>query len=399
MAKKTKLNVSKEDIANKVCNSINNDLGEKIYFLDQPEWNPSDITEWISTGNSILDVYISNRKDGGIPVGRITEINGLESSGKSLLVGHILAETQKKGGIAVLIDTENAISREFLQVIGIDLSKLLYIPCSLIEDVFEIIQNIIETVRKSDEEKLITIVVDSVMGATHKAEQEADFNKQGYNTHKAIILGQAMRKITETIATQRIALVFTNQLRQRLDVTFGDPWATSGGKAIAFAASLRLRLKMKEKIKLLSKSESEYEIDEKKKTDLKVVGIKVNVLVIKSRIGSAYNNTDINIYFDRGMDAGESWFEAAKKCGAIVPAIKEENGKKKTIKGYFVVSGGDPEDRFQRTGFMKILENSDSKQLMYDKICEKVIMKYKDPKELNEIKEESIQYENPATDI
>ena len=100
----------------------------EAYFLDGAELNPSDITDWVSTGDPILDIKISNRKNGGIPVGRITEIFGLPSAGKSLLAAHIIKETQKKGGIAVFIDTEQAQMREFLYAIGVDLSKLIYVP-------------------------------------------------------------------------------------------------------------------------------------------------------------------------------------------------------------------------------------------------------------------------------
>ena len=94
------------------------------YFLDGSEFVPSDITEWIPTGSSMLDIAISNRKHGGFPVGRITEISGLEASGKSLLAAHALKSTQDKGGLAVYIDTENAVSREFFTAIGVDMKTI-----------------------------------------------------------------------------------------------------------------------------------------------------------------------------------------------------------------------------------------------------------------------------------
>ena len=94
------------------------------YFLDGSEDTPTDLTEWISTGSSMLDIAISNRPNGGIPVGRITEITGLEGSGKSLMAAHLLANTQKKGGLAVYIDTENAMNEEFARAIGIDIKNM-----------------------------------------------------------------------------------------------------------------------------------------------------------------------------------------------------------------------------------------------------------------------------------
>ena len=113
---------NKDKLASQIADSLNSKFkGQKVaYFLDGSHETPTDIGEFISTGSSILDLAISNRPDGGIAVGRITEINGLSSTGKSLLGAHVLAETQKKGGVAVYIDTETSVSRQFLEAIGCD---------------------------------------------------------------------------------------------------------------------------------------------------------------------------------------------------------------------------------------------------------------------------------------
>lgn len=372
----------RDKLVDKVYDLINSGI-VPAYFLDQPELSPSDIIDWVSTGDPILDLYISNRINGGIPVGRITEINGLESSGKSLLVGHILKETQAKGGIAVFIDTEFAVSREFLEAIGVDLSKLIYVPTSLIENAFQVIENIIETVRKDDSDRLITIAVDSVMGATNQSEDEADWGKQGYATHKAIILSQAMRKITERIAKFRIALLFTNQLRTKMGVMFGDPWTTSGGKAIPFHASLRLRLKMMSKIKVGDK----------------VVGIKTNCGVMKSRLGSMYNSCNFDIYFDRGIDPETTWFEQGKTVKAIVKAKKLEDesqpegpkNKYKEVKGYWMLADDPTMERFNTSTFKDVvLVNDEKKKYLLEKIAESVQLKYARDKE--SIDKELIEY-------
>ena len=114
-------------LASNLADSLNKKFKDNkvAYFLDGTDNTPTDIKDFISTGSSMLDLAISNKPDGGIAVGRITEINGLESSGKSLLGAHMLAETQKKGGVAVYIDTETSVSQEFMQVIGIDMNKQL----------------------------------------------------------------------------------------------------------------------------------------------------------------------------------------------------------------------------------------------------------------------------------
>ena len=114
------------------------------------------ISDWIPTGSSLLDLAISNRPNGGIPVGRITEVTGLEQSGKSLLCGHIL-ETQKKGGVAVYIDTETSVSIEYLTAIGVDTTKLLYVHVDIVEDIFATIDNIIATIRKATKTDLLLL--------------------------------------------------------------------------------------------------------------------------------------------------------------------------------------------------------------------------------------------------
>ena len=241
MAKATK----EVDLAAVLAESLNKQSKDQrvAFFLDSDE-APTNVDGWISTGASLLDVAISNRPYGGLPVGRITEVTGLEQSGKSLLSAHLLAETQKLGGIAVLIDTENAVSREFLEAIGVDVSKMLYVAAETVEQCFEYTETIIEKVRTQSKDKYVTIVVDSVAAASTEKEMEADYSKDGYATDKAIIISKAMRKITNLIGRQKITLVFTNQLRQKMNaMPFSDPWTTSGGKAIAFHASVRLRLK------------------------------------------------------------------------------------------------------------------------------------------------------------
>ena len=135
MAKKSQV-ILETDLQDNLAGVLADNLNKKFkasnhkvaYFLDGDTDSPSDVKEWISTGSTMLDLAIANRPYGGIPVGRITEITGLEASGKSLLAAHALANTQKKGGLAVYIDTENAISREFLEAIGVNLKEMLYVP-------------------------------------------------------------------------------------------------------------------------------------------------------------------------------------------------------------------------------------------------------------------------------
>jgi recombination protein RecA len=326
------------------------------YFLDGADETPTDLTEWISTGSSMLDLAISNRKGGGIPVGRITEITGMEASGKSLVAAQILANTQKMGGLGVFIDTENACNEEFLQALGIDTSKLLYIQLETVEDIFEVMESIVTKVRESEKDRLVTIVVDSVAAATTRVEQEADYSKDGWATSKAIVISKAMRKITQMIGRQRVALVFTNQLRQKLGVMFGDPWTTSGGKALQFHASCRLRLKAAGQIKTKVKGQEQ------------VVGIKTKAQVVKNRMGPPLRTAEFDIYFDSGIDDFGGWLRVLKDYKMV-----SQGGSWYT----YTRENGDEIKFLSKDWNGKLEDDPSLKDEVYNKICDKVIMDYK----------------------
>jgi len=362
MAKKTKTKDElTDDLAVALADSINKQFKGQNYktafFLAGDDDAPTNVHEWISSGCSMLDLAISNRPKGGFPVGRITEITGLEASGKSLLAAHTLAETQKKGGLAVYIDTESATSSEFLTAIGVDIKKMLYVPLETIEEIFETIETIVENVRKSDKDRLVTIVVDSVMGASTKIEMSAEYDKDGYATSKSIILSKAMRKVTNWIARERICLIFTNQLRTKLGVSFGDPWTTSGGKAIPFHASVRLRLKSIGQIKVKDS----------------VVGIKTRVTVVKNRMGPPLRSIDYDIYFESGIDNYGGWLTIMKDFKMVTQA-----GAWYTYEDIDTDTGEVLDEvKFQSKDFMdKVLSNPEMQQRLYDRICEAYIFKY-----------------------
>jgi recombination protein RecA len=347
------------DLASILAESLNKQSKDQkvAFFLDAGD-SPTDVSGWVSTGASMLDVAISNRPYGGLPIGRITEITGLEQSGKSLVSAHLLAETQKQGGVAVLIDTENAVSREFLQAIGVDVSKLLYVAAETVEQCFEYTETIIEKVRVASKDKLVTIVVDSVAAASTEKEMEADYGKDGYATDKAIIISKAMRKITNLIGRQKITLVFTNQLRQKMNaMPFSDPWTTSGGKAIAFHASVRLRLKGMGSIK------------QKENGNDRIVGIKVRCQVVKNRMGPPLRSADFDIFFDRGIDNYGAWLAQMKEHGLV-----KQSG------AWYEYTDTDTGEviKYQSKDFPKLLQDNDSiREQIYTGICEATILQYK----------------------
>lgn len=328
------------------------------YFLEGDSDAPTIIKEWVGTGSTMLDLAISNRKYGGFPVGRVSEITGLEQSGKSLLAAHALLNTQKKGGLAVYIDTENAIATEYLSAIGLSLKDMLYIPLETVEDIFETIDVITDKVRSSDKNRLVTIVVDSIAGASTKTEMAADFDKDGYATAKALIISKALRKITNLIGRERICLIITNQLRQKLNApAFSDPWTTPGGKSIPFHASVRIRLSSIGAIKAKREGRDE------------VIGSRVKAKLVKNRCGPPLRECEYEVYFDSGIDDYSSWLTTMKEhnlvsqSGAWYQWTDKRSGE--VIK-------------FQSKEFVeKIMSNPELLDIVYSEIAEKVIMKYK----------------------
>ena len=344
---------TRDELAGQLAASLNKTFKDTkvAYFLDGSDTTPTDIKEFISTGSTLLDLAISNRPNGGIAVGRISELNGLESSGKSLVGAHLLAETQKKGGVAVYIDTETAVSQDFLKVIGVDINSMLYLHLETVEDIFQAVEEIVSKVRESDKNRLVTILVDSLAAASTNVEMEADFDKDGWATSKAIVISKAMRKITQMIGRQRVALVFTNQLRVKLGAMFGDPYTTSGGKALPFHASTRIRLKNKGQIK-----------DNKKN----VIGMTILAQVIKNRLGPPLRKAEFPLYFESGVDDEGSWLQVLKdhnlvKVGGAWYTMKDHNGE---------------EIKFQSKDWAEKLEDGEFKSYCYQLICDKVILKY-----------------------
>ena len=351
----------KDDLAGIIADELNKQFKHQkvAYFLRDGDGSPTEVTDWISTGSTMLDLAIANKPNCGVAVGRITELNGLEGSGKSLIGSHLLASTQKKDGIAVYIDTESAVSPEFLDAIGVDTETMLYVHLETVEEVFETIETIITKIRESDKDKLVTILVDSLAAASTKVEMDADYDQAGWATQKAIIISKAMRKVTQMIARQRVALVFTNQLRAKLGVMFGDPWTTSGGKALPFHASTRVRFKNAGQIKDSSKKNT--------------IGIKIKAQVVKNRLGPPMRTAEFPLYFDTGIDDYGSWLTVMKEHKLLKQA-----GAWYTIQHADIETGELIKDyKFQSKDFENLLlENPDLKAFCYEQICDACILKY-----------------------
>ncbi len=282
----------------------------------------SNVKDWVSTGDFMLDLILSNKIDGGVPVGRLTEISGGEGAGKTLLASYILANTQKKGGVAILIDSEHAASMEVLERVGVDVKNLVYVQASTIEEVFQAMETIISKIQTDTSNRLVTIVWDSVAATSTKAEVEGDYGDKTIGL-AARLIGQGLRKFIPVVSKHNVCLVFINQLRTKIGVTFGDDQISPGGKSIPYHASIRLRLTHHQQIK---------------DGDKDLIGRVVQCKVSKNKIAPPMRNIYYTIRWGETpgawIDSAETMWDSAIRKGVFEKitqqkyALKTSTGEK-----------------------------------------------------------------------
>ena len=267
--------------------------------------------ETVSTGSLAIDLTLGG---GGLPRGRIIEIYGPESSGKTTFCLSVIAEAQRRGGLAAFIDVEHALDPKYARVVGVKVDDLLVSQPDSGEDAL----NITETLIRSN--AIDVIVIDSVAALITKAELDGQMGDLTMGS-QARLMSQAMRRLTAVVSKTKCICIFTNQIREKIGVMFGSPETTSGGRALKFFSSIRIDIRRKDQIKT---------------PDGKVIGNRTKLKIVKNKIAPPFTECEFDIMYDEGISASGSIIDLG-----IEHTILEKKGAWISYQGDLIGQGRD----------------------------------------------------------
>jgi recombination protein RecA len=309
---------SSPDISADLIADLNKEFGSRVAYNLTTGDSPTHVKRWISTGSILLDYIISNRRDGGFPEGRLIEISGMPSTGKSHIAFQTARTVQRLNGYVIYIDSENATPVDKLASMGIDVAKrFIYLDAHMTEDVFKIMEMALS--RTKDKDVPVLVVWDSVAATSPKEELEGDYDEMKMGV-QARVIAKALRKIIGIIGTSRAVVLCLNQLKMKIGVTYGDPRFTPGGNAIPFHASVRLRLTGETKVKNAAGV---------------VVGIHPSAEVIKNKIAPPWRKVEYDLLFGRGIMEDESLVDILRQACSVKggPTYVTSHGFRYSITG------------------------------------------------------------------
>jgi len=293
------VDIDNDDFTVQLIKDINKECGSRVAYNLAEMTAPTIIKRWIDTGSIQLNYAIRNMFGGGYPEGRIIEISGLPSCGKSHLAYHASAVVQALGGLVVYIDSETATPLDKLRSMGIDVRKrFVYVDCHVVEEVFKVIESVILKAKKLPVTKNVPILViwDSVAAASPLEEINGDYDDNTMGL-KARVIGKCMRKVVDVIGRNNVTLLCINQLREAIGVMHGDKFITPGGKSIPFHASLRIRLTSGTPIKDKNGN---------------IIGIHVIATIKKNKVGVPFKKCEFDIVFGKGIDESDYLFDVLR---------------------------------------------------------------------------------------